>query len=590
MNAERLLTYYETIAEATDAIASLRRFVLELAVRGKLVQQAEEDEPASALLKRMALEKARLVKAGAVRSLKPLGLIRDADPPYSLPKNWAWARLYDIGKLAGGMTPSMNRSEFWNGDIVWLSPKDIKSDEVSDSELKITTRGLSETRLELYAQGSLFIVARSGILKRTFPVSINRVAAAANQDMKVLTPFLHGQERYLQIMFKGLTDFILQHLVKTGTTVQSLKYDEFEQQCFPMPPLAEQQRIVAKVDELMALCDRLEAARAKREATRDQLAASSLARLNNPEPGTFQDDARFVFNTLAAITARPDQIKQFRQTIRNLAVRGMLVPQDPKDEPSSELLKRIAKEKATLVKSRAIPRQKEAVRDPTKLTHELPALWSPIALGEVCNLVTSGSRGWAEFYSSAGPGFIRAQNIRFGKLRLDDLAFVNPPSNSEGSRTQVAKDDLLIVITGAGVTNPALLDHDPGEAYVSQHVGLVRPTDSQLSVWLLLCLMADGAGRAELVERAYGAGKPGLNLDNIRSLSVPLPPLAEQYRIVAKVNELMALCDQLEASLVVGQRTRTTVLEALLHEALDSADCQNTLLSATAVRSSVSAA
>jgi type I restriction enzyme S subunit len=127
----------------------------------------------------------------------------------------------------------MNRSDFWGGEIVWLSPKDIKADEVSNSELKITAEGLSETRLETYRPGSLFMVARSGILKRIFPVSINRVSAAANQDMKVLVPFLGGQERYLQIMFRGLTDFILREMVKTGTTAQSLKYAEFEQQPFP---------------------------------------------------------------------------------------------------------------------------------------------------------------------------------------------------------------------------------------------------------------------------------------------------------------------------------------------------------------------
>jgi type I restriction enzyme S subunit len=221
------------------------------------------------------------------------------------------------------------------------------------------------------------------------------------------------------------------------------------------------------------------------------------------------------------------------------------------------------------VKSGAIPHQKEAVRDLTKLADGLPESWSPIALGEVCNLVTSGSRGWAELYSTSGPGFIRAQNIRFGKLRLDDLAFVSPPAKSEGSRTQVAKGDLLIVITGAGVTNPALLNHDPGEAYVSQHVGLVRPSDQQLSVWLLLCLMADAGGRAELVERAYGAGKPGLNLDNIRSLSIPLPPLAEQHRIVAKVDALLALCDRLETSLAAGAATRRRLLAEALAPAED---------------------
>ncbi len=183
-------------------------------------------------------------------------------------------------------------------------------------------------------------------------------------------------------------------------------------------------------------------------------------------------------------------------------------------------------------------------------------------------MVTSGSRGWAEFYADSGPGFIRAQNIRFGRLRLDDLAFVNPPDNSEGSRTQVAQGDLLVVITGAGVTNPALLDRDLGEAYVSQHVGLIRPTDKRLSEWFLLFLMAPSGGRAELVERAYGAGKPGLNLDNIRSLSIPLPPLAEQRRIVAKLNELMALCDRLEANLSSGENARRRLLNALLAEAL----------------------
>ena len=153
----------------------------------------------------------------------------------------------------------MNRSDYWGGANVWLSPKDIKADEATDSELKITAKGLEETRLEAFPPGSLFIVARSGILKRTLPVTINRVAAAANQDMKVLIPFMRGMDRYLQIMFRGLTPFVLRQLVKTGTTVQSLKYAEFEIQPFPIPPLAEQQRIVAKVTELMSLCDRLEA-------------------------------------------------------------------------------------------------------------------------------------------------------------------------------------------------------------------------------------------------------------------------------------------------------------------------------------------
>jgi len=235
----------------------------------------------------------------------------------------------------------------------------------------------------------------------------------------------------------------------TGLTVKGIKIEELLGIPFPLPPLAEQHRIVTKVDELMGLCDRLEAARAGREATRDRLAAASLARLNAPDPETFQADARFALDALPALTTRPDQIKRLRQTILNLAVRGKLVPQDPNDEPAQRLLETIKLEKERLEKASTIPRQRKAVRDPTKLTGNLPVSWTSITLGDVCSLVTSGSRGWAEYYAASGPGFIRAQNIRFGRLRLDDLACVNPPPNSEGSRTQVAKSDLLIVITGA---------------------------------------------------------------------------------------------------------------------------------------------
>ena len=194
--------------------------------------------------------------------------------------------------------------------------------------------------------------------------------------------------------------------------------------------------------------------------------------------------------------------------------------------------------------------------------------WEITTIGQISSIVTSGSRGWAEYYSSDGAKFIRAQNIRFGRLVLDDLAHVSLPPKAEGVRTRVSRGDVLIVITGAGVTNPALLDVDLGEAYVSQHVGLVKLRESQMSRWILLCLMAQAGAREELVGRAYGAGKPGLNLDNIRSLSVPIPPLAEQHRIIAKVDELMAVCDKLEAALARAQTDRGRLLEALLHEEL----------------------
>jgi type I restriction enzyme, S subunit len=165
-------------------------------------------------------------------------------------------------------------------------------------------------------------------------------------------------------------------------TVQNIKAAQLYEAVIPLPPLAEQHRIVAKVDELMALCDRVDAARTAREATRDRLTAASLARLNAPDPKTFQDDARFVLDALPALTTRPDQIKQLRQIILNLAVRGNLVPQDPKDEPASELLKRIAKEKMGLVKEGRLPEQRPLPPiEPTDIEFDISPGWQWVRMG-----------------------------------------------------------------------------------------------------------------------------------------------------------------------------------------------------------------
>jgi type I restriction enzyme S subunit len=357
----------------------------------------------------------------------------------------------------------------------------------------------------------------------------------------------------------------------TGTAGQKrVPTEYFAYSPFPLPPLAEQHRIVAKVNELMALCDDLEVARAERETRGDRLAAASHHHLNNgANAEAMHKHAIFYISHLPTITTRPKQIPGLRQALLNLAVRGQLIRQDENDEPVSKLIEQICAAQRRLISDGTIPKPKLQPPDSREsLAFKPPKSWEIVTFGRLCNIVTSGSRGWAEYYSESGPKFIRAQNIRFGRLRLDDLACVNPPRRSEGTRTQVSKDDLLIVITGAGVTNPARLDKDLGEAYVSQHVALVKPTDTSLSHWLLLCLMAPMGGRAALVKRAYGAGKPGLNLDNIRSLLIALPPLAEQRRIVAKVDELMTVCDRLESQLTTAKAETSHLLESLLHQAL----------------------
>ncbi|SDE89004.1 restriction endonuclease subunit S [Rhodospira trueperi] len=569
MNADRLLTLYDRVADAPDAVARLRRLVLDLAVRGKLVEQDPNDEPASELLKRIAAEKARLVKAGALKAeRKP----KEPSAPlelFDLPIGWAWTNLQSIClSISDGDHQPPPKSE--NG-VPFLVISDVRTKTINyDAARKVPQEyfdGLDPIRKPQSRDLLYTLVGSFGIpvpIRSDEPFCIQRhigiLRPTKQVDVEVLAIFLESEFAFRQA-----------EAAATGIAQKTVPLAGLRAMALPLPPVAEQRRIVAKVDELMTLLDRLEAARSSREATRDRLTAATLARLTAPEMDAeaLADHARFALDALPALTTRADQIKPLRQSILNLAVRGKLMPQDPTDEPASELLKRIDAERMRLLMARLVPRQKAPSTDSEREFAPLPIGWNSVALGDVINFVTSGSRGWAEYYSDSGPYFIRAQNIRFGRLLLDDLAHVEPPSNSEGSRTQVARGDLLIVITGAGVTNPAVLEKDIGEAYVSQHVGLVRPTDPAISEWLLLCLLADCGARRELVERAYGAGRPGLNLDNIRSLTIPLPPLAEQHRIVAKVEALMALCDRLEAALTDADTARARLLDALIHEALE---------------------
>jgi len=566
MNPAQLLEHFDRLSEAPGAIPRLRRFILDLAVRGKLVEQGPNDEPASELLTRIQEEKARLVRAGGIRREKPYPPIEPDDAPFDVPVGWTWVRVRQVTTDRGQIVP--------DDDFTYIDVTAINKEVGCVSGAKVLSANEAPSRArKLVRKGDvLYSCVRPYLLNIAIIETDMVPAPIASTAFAVLNGFGLILSKYLWVILRSPFMVECVEAKMRGQAYPAINDSEFAQLPLPLPPLGEQHRIVAKVDELMALCDRLEAAHAEREKRRDRLAAASLHRLNQPADADGTSSSRggagFQLSYLARFTTRPDQIPALRQAILNLAVQGRLVPQDSRDEHAADLLKRIRGEKARLVKDGVGPAQKPVSHDPDETVLPPPARWDSVSFGDVCNLVTSGSRGWAEFYSKTGPKFIRAQNIRFGRLLLDDLASVTLPKNAEGTRTQVSKGDLLVVITGAGVTNPALLDRDLGQAYISQHVALIKPTTTSISRWLLLSLMAPVAARNTLVERAYGAGKPGLNLDNIRSLSIPLPPLAEQHRIVAKVDELMALCDKLEAQLTTTQTESRRLLDAVLHEAL----------------------
>ena len=348
-----------------------------------------------------------------------------------------------------------------------------------------------------------------------------------------------------------------------GVGLQHVTKGTLESLPLPLPPLAEQHRIVAKVDELTALCDRLEAARTKREATRDRLAAASLARLNAPDPETFREDARFALDALHALTARPDQIKQLRQTILNLAVRGKLVLQEPNDEPATELLKRIAIAKGQLRRPRVM------VESGTEL-HPVPKLWKWVSLDDV---ITSGPQ------NGISPMPSTRQDAPMAITLTATTSGVFVPSHFKRVDVTVPDDsdfwlnegDLLFQRgnTRDYVGMAAVFTGPPRTFLFPDLMMKVRVSDLVNLRFIHMAAISPPA-RAYLSAKASGAQAtmPKINQTTLVSLPLPLPPLAEQQRIVAKVDQLMTLCDRLEASLEDSDNKRRQFLAALLHDAL----------------------
>jgi type I restriction enzyme S subunit len=268
-----------------------------------------------------------------------------------------------------------------------------------------------------------------------------------------------------------------------------------------------------------------------------------------------------------------NQLENLNQAILQEAVQGKLVKQDPKDEPANEFLKRIKalKEKSGK-KGKSLPPIK-----PEETPFDIPENWVWCRLGDICDLITSGSRNWNQYYSDKGDLFIRSQNIKNSILNLENRAFVQLPNSAEGQRTKVLLNDILITITGAGVSNCAIVNTvDWENAYVSQHVALIRLIVANISAWCHHCIISESIGKSQFKDLIYG-DKPGLNLVQLNNLIIPLPPLAEQKRIVVEIENQLAITKLLKEHINTNQQATEQLLKALLHQEFDVKEMEETV-------------
>ncbi|ECC9294022.1 TPA: restriction endonuclease subunit S [Salmonella enterica] len=255
-NWARISEHFDTLFTTEASIDALKQTILQLAVMGKLVPQDPNDEPASELLKRIAQEKAQLVKDGKMKKQKPLPPISDEEKPFVTPNNWEWVRFGEIGEIKGGGTPSKNNSEFWEGDIPWVSPKDMKVDYISKSELSISQGALQNSSVTLISEESLLFVVRGMILAHTFPVAIAKKEVTINQDMKAISTDLYHPD-FLIKMMQACSTRVLSLVDRSSHGTCKLVSDKLFSLVLPLPPLKEQLRISSEVDSFINNCEKL---------------------------------------------------------------------------------------------------------------------------------------------------------------------------------------------------------------------------------------------------------------------------------------------------------------------------------------------
>lgn len=578
MNRELLLQHFNRISEAPDAIPRLRRFILDLAVRGKLVEQDPNDEPAGELLKRIQAEKERLgvtqrrkdAKKGKNGGDSRCDVAALRETAFDLPVGWEWVRLGEIcSKTGSGSTPKGGKDAYLKAGIPFL-----RSQNVYDDGLRLHDVAYISDETHKQMQGTAVLpddlllnitggsIGRCAHVPKTFTIgNINQHVAILRLALVELPAFTHTT-----VLSPYFQNQIFSSL--TGAGREGLPKNKMDEIVVPLPPLAEQHRIVAKVDELMALCDQLEIELNQRETHRDKLVVASLNRIITTTVEEAKDAARFHLNLLPRLTTKPEHIKQLRQTILNLAVRGKLVEQDPSDEPIDLALKRILEHRATLLRTKKIRQKKLDHFVSLPKQENLPESWVVERLGNLVDPENTISYGVLVPGNETPDGvpFVRAQDLTLNSHPNRPNKTIDPDIEKAYARTRLKGGEILLCVVGSigklGIVPPSWAG-----ANIARAVARIAPAQEILREYLLVVLQAKPV-QTYFSEATRTLAQPTLNVGLIELTPIPLPPLAEQQRIVAKVDELMALCDQLEARLTTTTANSRRLLEAVLRDAL----------------------
>ena len=487
---------------------ALREKILDLAMRGKLVPQDPNDEPASVLLEKIKAEKEQLIKEKKIKKSKPLAPITDDEKPFDIPDSWEWVRLGDVGEIISGGTPKTSEKSYWeNGNIPWITPA-IMSDTQDDlifnnKQIKFINKlGLEKSSAHLILKNSLVVSSRAPIGY----VNIVPFDYTTNQGCKSVSLYSNTAKEFVYFALKNAVPDMIKRA--SGTTFKEISGTKFGQTIIPLPPLEEQSRIAAKIAQLFALLRKVESS------------TQQYAKLQ----------------TL------------LKSKVLDLAMRGKLVEQDPHDEPASVLLKKIKAEKEQLIKEGKMKKSKPLppITDDEK-PFDIPNSWEWVRLGDVITILRGGSPRPIKKYltnNSSGINWIKIGDSKPNSKYIESATEKIIPEGLNKTR-EVHKGDFLL-------SNSMSF----GRPYILKINGAVHDGWLVLSEYeqlfdkdYLYYLLSSSFINKQFVALATGSTVKNLNRERVANTIAVVPPLLEQKRIAVIIERLSPLLSGVEISL-----------------------------------------
>lgn len=480
----------------------LKNSILQLAIQGKLVPQRPEEGNAEELYKQIQAEKQKLIKEGKIKKEKPLPPITDNEKPFEIPASWKWVRLGEIGSWASGATPSRSNPDYYNGTIPWLKTGDLNDSYITDTSECITELALFKTSVRLNPIGSVLIAMYGATIGK---IGILKIDATTNQACCACIPLDGILNKYIFYFLLGYR----QNFIKMGAggAQPNISKEKIINTSFPLPPLAEQKRIVAKIEELLPYVERYETAYNK------------LQQLNKRFPGDLQ------------------------KSVLQLAIQGRLVPQCPEEGNAEDLYKQIQAEKQKLIKEGKIKKEKPLppITDDEK-PFEIPKSWKWVRLMEIVSNLGDGIHGTPQFDDNGSYFFVNGNNLSNGKIIIKADTKKISVIEYEKYKKPLNYDTILISINGT-IGNYAFYN---GEPIILGKSACYISTIDKICKYYLLYIFKTNFFYDYAVKAATQTTIKNVSLKAMRMLPIPLPPLAEQKRIVTKLEEILPLCNKLK--------------------------------------------